>query len=573
MSGCVRVILVFLLVILGALLLGFSQRYDNSFMKVVGIMMIFAGFILVLIFRHEDKTGEKIFEVRKNEKSSLTKEYYELLILNASELKLLLAKINSDSIIYERIKSTGYVDNKEDCSYLIDHCMVYDLKQIYNLFNDSNNHKSLKAMGFWIVVHFLSWDRDSEPFKWPDIQTTYQIGIDDSIIFDKNYYSVNHFKISISESDNDDEICTFSNCNLLFSLPAFLKAVDSPLLKEYAILMYRFANIISEADCKIGAKEQKQLQIIFEALHHPIPENIDSKKIFIEINDTDNNVVENNFESTENLIVDNCCTYDDILFELDLLIGLQPVKEEINTLINFIKVQKKRSTSGLKTSPISYHIVFTGNPGTGKTTVARIISKLYKQLGILAKGHLVETDRSGLVAEYLGQTAPKVNETVNSALDGILFIDEAYSLVGEDKDDFGKEAVATLIKRMEDDRERLVVVLAGYTEEMKRFIDTNPGFESRFNRYIEFPDYTPDELLAIFESKCKQLEYILTPEAKTKAEIMFENAYQKRTKSFGNARLVRNLFEKTIEIQANRISKLTNVTKEKLITIEADDFL
>ena len=173
----------------------------------------------------------------------------------------------------------------------------------------------------------------------------------------------------------------------------------------------------------------------------------------------------------------------------------------------FRSVQKAREASGLKSSSISYHIVFTGNPGTGKTTVARIVSQIYKNLGVLTQGQLVETDRSGLVAEYVGQTAVKVNKTVDTAINGVLFIDEAYSLVGQNQDDFGKEAVATLIKRMEDDRDKLIVILAGYTQEMKGFIDTNPGFKSRFNRYIDFTDYTPDELLAIFEGQCKKLEY------------------------------------------------------------------
>ncbi|KMQ70980.1 hypothetical protein ACM44_09205 [Chryseobacterium koreense CCUG 49689] len=266
-------------------------------------------------------------------------------------------------------------------------------------------------------------------------------------------------------------------------------------------------------------------------------------------------------------------TLDEVLHELNSLIGLNEVKSEINTLINFIKVQKAREQSGLKSPSLSYHIVFTGNPGTGKTTVARIVSKIYKHLGILTEGQLVETDRSGLIAEYVGQTAVKVNQTVNSALNGILFIDEAYSLVGENKDDFGREAVATLIKRMEDDRDKLVLVLAGYTNEMTNFIDTNPGFKSRFNRYINFPDYTPSELFEIFESNCVKLDYQLTEEAETKLKLVFENAYSTRDRSFGNGRFVRNVFEKTLEQQANRIAKESNLTKEILTTITENDIV
>ena len=263
---------------------------------------------------------------------------------------------------------------------------------------------------------------------------------------------------------------------------------------------------------------------------------------------------------------------EDVLKEMDSLVGLEDVKEEIATLINFIKIQKERKDAGLKSSSLSYHLVFTGNPGTGKTTVARIISQIYKHLGILENGHLIETDRSGLVAQYMGQTSIKVNHVVDTALNGILFIDEAYALNLKD-DSYGTEAVATLIKRMEDDRENLVVILAGYTNEMKSFIDTNPGFQSRFNRYINFPDYTPAELLEIFEILCSKADYVLDPSAKEKALELFINSYANRTSSFGNGRLVRNVFENAIENQSNRIIREKNTSKQNLTTITADDIM
>lgn len=259
------------------------------------------------------------------------------------------------------------------------------------------------------------------------------------------------------------------------------------------------------------------------------------------------------------------------LKELNSLIGLESVKAEVNSLANYLKVQTIRAEKGMKISPVSLHCVFTGNPGTGKTTVARIVSKIYKELGLLQKGHLVETDRSGLVAEYVGQTAIKTNKIIDSALDGILFVDEAYSLVDGGSSDYGKEAIATLLKRMEDDRDRLVVILAGYTDDMKRFIDSNPGLQSRFNRYIEFPDYSADELFQIFESSTKKYEYKLTDTASEFLKEVLNKAVEGKDKNFGNGRYVRNLFERVVENQANRISIVPDITAESLATIEEED--
>ena len=257
--------------------------------------------------------------------------------------------------------------------------------------------------------------------------------------------------------------------------------------------------------------------------------------------------------------------------DLDGLIGLNSVKEEVKTLRNYIIIQQEREKKGLKTTPVSYHCVFTGNPGTGKTTVARIVADVYRSLGVLKKGHLVETDRSGLVADYVGQTATKTNKIIDRALDGVLFIDEAYSLATGGDNDYGKEAIATLLKRMEDNRDRLVVILAGYSDEMKQFIDSNPGLQSRFNRYIHFPDYNADELFQIFEANCKKNDYVMTDEAKTALKSLLEKAVAEKDMNFGNARFVRNLFEKTLERQANRLSKQENLSKEMLTEITIED--
>ena len=256
--------------------------------------------------------------------------------------------------------------------------------------------------------------------------------------------------------------------------------------------------------------------------------------------------------------------------QLDSLIGLQGVKEEVKRLTNFIRIQKQRDAAGLKTAGISYHCVFTGNPGTGKTTVARIVAGIYKELGILKKGHLVETDRSGLVAEYVGQTAVKTNKVIDSALDGVLFIDEAYSLVGG-ANDFGSEAIATLLKRMEDNRDRLVVILAGYEDEMQGFIDSNPGLQSRFNRYIHFEDYSADELFSIFKMYVKRNDYVLDAAADVALRQRLEKAVAEKDRNFGNARTVRNLFEKTLENQAMRLAVISDLTRDDLLTLKAED--
>ena len=261
----------------------------------------------------------------------------------------------------------------------------------------------------------------------------------------------------------------------------------------------------------------------------------------------------------------------DPLKELDELVGLAPVKRQVRDLANFVRIRAERERRGMKTASASYHCVFTGNPGTGKTTVARILAGVYRDLGVLAKGHLVETDRSGLVAEYVGQTAVKTNKIIDSALDGVLFIDEAYTLVKGGKEDFGAEAIATLLKRMEDDRDRLIVILAGYTDEMRAFIESNPGLRSRFTRTIEFPDYTAEELEVIFLRLAERNQYCLTTNATRALRARLAEAVAAKDRTFGNGRFARNLFERAIERQATRLADVGDLSGEVLEQItEAD---
>ena len=259
--------------------------------------------------------------------------------------------------------------------------------------------------------------------------------------------------------------------------------------------------------------------------------------------------------------------------ELDDLIGLESVKQEVRSLANFVKLQKQREAQGLKSAKVSYHLVFYGSPGTGKTTVARIVGRIYKDLGVLKKGHTVETDRAGLCGEYVGKTGPKTDTVISKALDGVLFIDEAYSLVPEGGagNDYGQEAISTILKRMEDYRDRLVVIVAGYKDEMQRFIDSNPGLQSRFNRYIDFPDYSSGELTDIFKMYMKKNQYTLAPDAEEYLKEQFEYAVAHKDRNFGNARFARNVFEKSIQQQDNRLAGQTNLDKGRLSELTIED--
>ena len=263
---------------------------------------------------------------------------------------------------------------------------------------------------------------------------------------------------------------------------------------------------------------------------------------------------------------------EDHMKELNEMIGLSRVKEEVASLRNFVLVQEQRKRQGLKSNNVSYHCVFSGNPGTGKTTVARIVAGIYKDLGILKKGHLVEVQRSDLVAEYVGQTATKTNDKIDEALDGVLFIDEAYTLAEGGQGDFGQEAINTLLKRMEDDRNRLVVILAGYSNEIQHFIDSNPGLQSRFNRYIHFDDYSYEELLRIFIFNLSKNDFKITRDAFYAVGGIVKEQIANKDSKFGNARYIRNMFETVIMKQANRLASCKRTpSKEELMLITLED--
>lgn len=372
----------------------------------------------------------------------------------------------------------------------------------------------------------------------------------DSFLVQKSEKGIDLFDSirSLVESTIHSSIKLSNDC---FDVEDLLYKYDKELCRTYILLLYRFAHCIAEVDENIDAREQEWLDDF-------------KRRYSLSYTTTDEIITDS--KSPE--IIEEYTSPTD---ELNSLIGLNTVKAEVVSLSNFIKMKQLRDRKGLKSPSLSYHCVFTGNPGTGKTTVARILANILKELGVIKKGHLVETDRSGLVAEYVGQTAVKTNAIIDSALDGVLFVDEAYSLVQGGGNDYGREAISTLLKRMEDDRDRLVVILAGYTDDMKDFISSNPGLKSRFTRYIEFPDYTSDELISILERLIARNEYKLTTGAQFKISEYIESKILKKGKDWGNARFIRNLFERMLTEQANRIVFLENITDDALSTIDVED--
>ncbi|MFQ3619958.1 MAG: AAA family ATPase [Spirochaetales bacterium] len=328
-----------------------------------------------------------------------------------------------------------------------------------------------------------------------------------------------------------------------------------------AAAFYTFAQLVMKADGKVTKAQAKRLLKIRTLIYgeQKAGESIPKE----EAESTSIQLTREELEEE---------TLDEVMEKINRLIGMEKVKEQITTFINVIKVHKEREKRGLPVTPLTLHAVFYGPPGTGKTTIARYLGKVYRCLGLLKKGHLVETDRAGLVAGYVGQTAIRTDEVFQKALDGVLFIDEAYSLSSKDSGkDFGQEAIETLLKRMEDCRDRIAVIVAGYPEEMREFIESNPGLRTRFNRFFYFDHYTPLELLRIFEVFMENARFTLTAGARRALLAYITKKYEQKDRTFGNGRFVRNLFERVVEKQANRIAEASPLTDEVLCTITAWD--
>ncbi|MBK6264933.1 AAA family ATPase [Marivirga sp. S37H4] len=446
-------------------------------------------------------------------------------------------QLNSDKE-FSNIVAQLANDSHSASHYKAEYVLMADILQVYNDYLKVSSGNNANESGAKFILIYLY-----EMIQGKDLSTIYSLeklnALTTSEQFDKNIQLIRNTSFIQAVKAMEGELM----------LSSVLAKMKSELLPGLVGVINRIASLMVKSDGSITKAEEEFLKQILEKLNHP--------KIIISHSDY-KGIPEND-------------TLEIVLDELNDLIGLDGIKGSVNNLTNFLKIQKIREEEGLKTTKNALHAVFMGPPGTGKTTVARLLGRIYKHLGYLKNGHVVETDRAGLVAGYVGQTAIKAEEIIKQAEGGVLFIDEAYSLSSGGLNDFGQEAIEILLKRMEDKRSDLVIVVAGYPDEMEIFIQSNPGLQSRFNRYFEFDHFEPEALLEIFKLYVTNADFVLSEDAEEKVMAIIERAHEKRHRGFGNARTMRNLFEKIIEKQANRIVIVTPITKEILMTITEED--
>jgi stage V sporulation protein K len=460
--------------------------------------------------------------------------YLEMLDHEAGEALKLCLDLNGDANFVQGLNRIFSPGEQAFDGYRAEHLLLADLIKAYNESGVAENEKSKFTLAFFFEVlqgnnlaKSVTLARLNEMVSKPSFNEN--IGKIKNAVF---------FQMPAGYED-------------VFILPQVLHKLNHTMLAKSGNLIYRFASIVCKADGIISEQEKTNLKKILDKTTQFKPDTA---------------------SPSHQTVIPEGDSLELVMKELNELVGLDEVKKSISDLINFLKISRIRAEKELASLDVSLHSVFLGPPGTGKTTVARLLGRIYKHLDYLSKGQMVETDRAGMVAGYVGQTALKVDELVNQSKGGVLFIDEAYSLTNTDNTrDFGSEAVDALLKRMEDNRKDLVVVVAGYTEPMKYFIESNPGLRSRFNRYYEFNHFLPQQLLQIFQSFCSKYDFKPTPDAEDKLLATFELLYEKRDAGFGNARVVRNLFEQFIQNQANRIVALPEINEEILQTLTEED--
>jgi stage V sporulation protein K len=459
---------------------------------------------------------------------ALSASFIQELKEETSKILAICAELNKEDLFIQKINQQVVSNNPNGLLLKAEHFFLSDCITMYNLCLSKENDKARFTLAYYYDALRNSSFADEKEVKALNI-----------LIASEN------FKKHISKIKIENCLLWSNPNNQKYFIPSVLLEINNP--KQEWIL----------------DKYQNFLQYSYEV-------KFKGKQDFgtfigLKLNDV-------KIENSDVTSISENDSLEIVLQELEELIGLEEVKKDVYELINLLEVQKKRSAQGLKNVEVTLHTVFLGPPGTGKTSVARLLSRIFKHLGFLSKGQMYETDREGMVAGYVGQTASKVDKVVEESLGGVLFIDEAYALTQNALgNDYGSEAVNTLLKRMEDHRADLAVVVAGYTEPMKDFVESNPGLRSRFNRFFRFNHFTPEQLFLIFENFCKNSDFIIDADAKDKLTDTFELLHSKKDKNFGNARVVRNLFEKCVQNQANRIVDLPLLNQEILKTfIEVD---